>query len=78
VLEWMDEAACLGADDLLTLPLGAKRAEAEVRAKALCASCSVREQCLEWARRFDPKDFKDLVIAGHTYEELVELLSSKS
>jgi len=69
----MDEAACLGADDLLTLPLGAQRPAAEVRAKALCASCPVREQCLDWALRFDPKDFKDLVIAGLTYEELKEM-----
>ncbi|WP_406516354.1 WhiB family transcriptional regulator [Streptomyces sp. NBC_00873] len=50
-LEWRHEAACRWIDPDLFWPLGesmAARQQAE-QAKAVCATCPVRTQCLEWA-----------------------------
>ncbi|WP_406425684.1 WhiB family transcriptional regulator [Streptomyces sp. NBC_00842] len=50
-LEWRHEAACRWIDPDLFWPLGegaAARQQAE-QAKAVCAKCPVRAQCLEWA-----------------------------
>lgn len=44
--EWRDEAACAGLDTNIFFPV----TEAEAaQAKSVCASCPVREECLEWA-----------------------------
>ena len=43
---WRDDAACTGLDTSMFFP--ASDAEAGP-AKAVCASCPVRDQCLEWA-----------------------------
>ncbi len=43
---WRDEAACRGLDTDVFFPLTDEEAE---EAKAICASCSVREECLEFA-----------------------------
>ena len=45
---WRDQAACRGMDPDLFHPHRGE-AEAVKRAKAVCAECSVREECLEWA-----------------------------
>jgi WhiB family redox-sensing transcriptional regulator len=46
-------AACKGADpDLFFSPDGERQSERDVRerkAKAVCASCPIRVQCLDWA-----------------------------
>jgi WhiB family redox-sensing transcriptional regulator len=44
--DWREAAACRGADVELFFP--ANEEEADV-AKAVCASCPVREPCLEFA-----------------------------
>lgn len=50
-MDWRSKAACLGVDPELFFPIGntgpaiAQAAEA----KAVCATCEVRETCLEWA-----------------------------
>ncbi len=43
---WQDEANCLGLDPDLFFP---ERGESTDEAKAVCASCTVREQCLKYA-----------------------------
>lgn len=48
---WRDQAACRHTDPDLFFPIGTT-GPATVqtqRAKDVCASCRVREQCLEWA-----------------------------
>ena len=43
---WNDRAACKGLDPLVFFP---DEAEDPEPAKAICAACSVRESCLEFA-----------------------------
>jgi WhiB family redox-sensing transcriptional regulator len=44
--EWMKRAACRGEDPALFFPpLGANAA----KARAICATCSVRQECLSYA-----------------------------
>jgi WhiB family redox-sensing transcriptional regulator len=44
--DWRQEAACVGSDIDLFF---AVEDEGTARAKAICATCPVREDCLEWA-----------------------------
>lgn len=44
MLDWLDLAACVGADPQLFDPLPGSRDEA--RALAVCARCPVRSECL--------------------------------
>ena len=44
--DWRDEAACVGLDTNIFFPVTDADAH---HAKAVCASCPVREECLEWA-----------------------------
>lgn len=50
-MAWIAGAACIGEDPELFFPVGsAPPAAAQVaRAKAVCAGCPVRTQCLEWS-----------------------------
>lgn len=53
---WQDRAACRGPHATAFFPPPQferrdERAERERRAKAICASCSVRRSCLEYALR---------------------------
>jgi WhiB family redox-sensing transcriptional regulator len=51
-MDWRDRAACLDVDDPeLFFPIGntGPALEQLERARAVCASCSVREICLIWA-----------------------------
>ena len=43
---WRDEAACRGLDTEVFFPLSDEEAD---EAKAICATCPVREECLEFA-----------------------------
>lgn len=44
--EWQDDAACRGADTAVFFP----RDEAgAAEAKAICDTCPVAQECLEWA-----------------------------
>ena len=45
-MSWRDDAACRGLDPRLFLP---SRGQDERPAKAVCAACTVREPCLEFA-----------------------------
>jgi WhiB family redox-sensing transcriptional regulator len=45
---WMQDAACRGADPELFFPV---RGETTYEAKAVCAGCPVRFECLEYALR---------------------------
>lgn len=64
---WIAHARCLGEDPELFFPVGtgpdARSQEAE--AKAVCAGCPVREDCLEWSLR----TFQDAGIWGGLGEE---------
>lgn len=44
--EWMDQAACSGADPDLFFP---ERGDPTAEAKAVCRACPVRQQCLDHA-----------------------------
>jgi len=50
-LEWWRWAACQGADPELFFPVAAQGPAREeiARAKAVCAGCRVRRQCLQFA-----------------------------
>jgi WhiB family redox-sensing transcriptional regulator len=43
---WMDQANCLGVDPDLFFP---SRGESTAEARAVCAGCVVRAECLEYA-----------------------------
>jgi WhiB family redox-sensing transcriptional regulator len=43
---WREKAACRGVDPDIFYPVSEEEAE---EAKAICSTCSVRENCLEWA-----------------------------
>ena len=45
-LSWQDFANCSGADQDLFFP---ERGASTRKAKAICAACSVKEECLEFA-----------------------------
>jgi WhiB family redox-sensing transcriptional regulator len=45
-MAWMDRANCLGCDPELFFP---ERGESVVEAKAVCAGCVVRADCLDFA-----------------------------
>lgn len=47
-LSWQDAAGCRGADQDLFFP---ERGASTRKAKAICAACPVREECLEFAIR---------------------------
>jgi len=51
--DWRSAAACLSADPELFFPLSdsGKSAEQAARAKAICAGCPVRADCLAFAVR---------------------------
>lgn len=50
-MDWLEAARCIGVDPELFFPVGSTGpAIAQVEtAKAVCALCGVRGQCLEWA-----------------------------
>jgi WhiB family transcriptional regulator, redox-sensing transcriptional regulator len=51
---WRSSAACLSADPDLFFPLSSSGpAEQIARAKAVCARCQVRSECLEFALTHD-------------------------
>lgn len=55
---WRDRAACLDMDPETFFPVGSTGpalAQAE-QAKAICAGCEVREECLDWAVRTNQHD----------------------
>ena len=45
-LSWQDHANCVGLDSNLFFP---ERGESCDEAKAICAACTVRAECLEYA-----------------------------
>jgi WhiB family redox-sensing transcriptional regulator len=49
--QWLDQARCLGEDPELFFPPGTAGPNLEQvnRAKAICAGCPVRAECLEWS-----------------------------
>jgi WhiB family redox-sensing transcriptional regulator len=46
VAEWRAQSNCRGVDPAVFFP---ERGEPTGEAKRICASCVVRDQCLEWA-----------------------------
>jgi WhiB family redox-sensing transcriptional regulator len=63
---WRDMAACLGSPvNLFDAEPNTPKAD---RAKAICESCKVRLQCLEWALTLDERD-DHLILGGLTEKE---------
>jgi WhiB family redox-sensing transcriptional regulator len=52
-MAWVERGRCIGEDPDLFFPVGSSGpALAQIaRAKAVCAGCLVRPECLEWALR---------------------------
>lgn len=50
--DWMDQAACLGADPEIFHPQAWSRAEP---AKRICRACPVKAECLDEALRTDSR-----------------------
>jgi len=50
-LDWIQRALCRDVDPDIFFPVGTSgpALEQAQRAKAICASCKVRAQCLDWA-----------------------------
>jgi WhiB family redox-sensing transcriptional regulator len=50
-VSWRDRAACLQEDPELFFPIGTTGPALQqlARAKAVCATCPVRTECLQWA-----------------------------
>lgn len=46
--DWRDDAACRGQDPNIWLP---ERGESVLRAKRICSTCPVADDCLEYALR---------------------------
>ena len=59
---WMDRAACKGQTEKFFAPLGMKKARKEFldEARAICARCPVREECLSYALEFSPVEMHGL------------------
>jgi WhiB family redox-sensing transcriptional regulator len=68
--EWRAASACLTADPDLFFPIAAGTADASQvsRARRICAGCTVRQQCLDFAVRSGEKDG---IWGGTTPEERV-------
>jgi WhiB family redox-sensing transcriptional regulator len=66
---WQDKAACIGTDPALFASGVTSRVE---KAKAICASCLVREKCLQFA--LDNDDFEVTIYGGLTGDERKELV----
>lgn len=51
--DWTERAACRGLDPELFYPVGSSGPAVEQvdAAKAVCAGCPVRTECLDWALR---------------------------
>lgn len=65
---WMDDAACKGKTHLM-FPKEHKDITYIVEARALCAGCPVKNQCLEYALEFPSADMHG-VWAGLTSRQL--------
>jgi hypothetical protein len=67
-LTWFDNAACKGKT-LLMFPKEHKDITYIAQARAICKSCSVSKDCLEYALEFPPADMHG-VWAGFTSRQL--------
>lgn len=70
--EWRNAAACRSNDPELWFPFGnGKKAQPQIaEAKAVCAGCPVRADCLAWA--FEARD-DHAVLGGTTAAERREM-----
>jgi WhiB family transcriptional regulator, redox-sensing transcriptional regulator len=71
--DWWDLAACQQADPELFFPVsavGSARADID-RAKAVCATCRIRQQCLDYA--LDTRQAHG-VWGGRTEEERLQII----
>lgn len=63
--EWMASAACIGVDpDIMFPEPGKGHARDDRPAKAVCAECTVREPCLEYALAWPEPQDKNGVFGG--------------
>lgn len=67
---WFDMAACRGKTELM-FPKQHKDITYIAQARAICKSCPVRAQCLEYALEFPPADMHG-VWAGLTSRQLAQ------
>jgi WhiB family redox-sensing transcriptional regulator len=71
-MSWQDYAACQGYDPELWFPVTevGPGADQTRQAKAVCASCPVRSECLRWAQ---DAGVTDGVFGGLTADERVAM-----
>lgn len=66
-MEWMDQANCIGVDPSVMFPPKGRGTADE--AKAICAQCDVRAECLEFALAFPQQMDRHGVFGGKTVKE---------
>ncbi len=66
VTPWREAAACLDAPDDVTFFPDREDVEAIGKAKAICATCPVADECLTWAIESNQPDG---IWGGHTPKE---------
>jgi WhiB family redox-sensing transcriptional regulator len=74
---WWSRAECAGMETDLFFPIG-NTSPAKIQtseAKKICASCDVKDECLEFAMRTDEKNG---IWGGHTEDERRALKRSRS
>ena len=64
-LSWRDKAICTGSG-LNFVPTSSSYNPDEEACKALCHSCPVKEECLQWALEADDRF---AICGGYTYKE---------
>ena len=67
-LEWMNDAACKGRTKEM-FPAFDKDKGYYTKAKAICATCKVTTQCLDYALQFPPQDMHG-IWAGMSHAQL--------
>ncbi|MFJ5263282.1 WhiB family transcriptional regulator [Streptomyces sp. NPDC088387] len=78
-MNWREVAMCRGEEPDLFFPIGAGTSGPTLiqteEAKAVCARCPVRQQCLDWAVKVHPVDG---IWGGTTESERRDLLRDPS
>lgn len=72
---WQSQAACAETDPEVFYP---EKGGSHREAKAICAACPVRTQCLEYALRMEAADYPTGVWGGMSPDERLVLMGRRS
>lgn len=76
-MRWRDDAACRWLSTKIFFPKDAREPDAYESARAICATCTVREQCLDLVINADPADDKWGMFGGLTPHERRQLRQTR-